>query len=131
MFPDAGTPVLLWIGRILTGLVVMLLTLDAAMKLAAVQPVIDAMRGLGFPDTPAMARGLGALLLACTLLYAFPRTAALGALLLTGFLGGAIASQLRIGSPWFSHVLFGAYVGIALWAGLLARRPDLRSLILS
>ena len=67
---------------------------------------------------------LGVLLLACTVLYAVPRTALLGAILLTGYLGGSIAIHLRAGSPLFSHVLFGAYVGLALWAGLLARdRP--------
>jgi DoxX-like family len=126
-----SAPAYVWTGRILSGLVVAFLTLDAGMKLVPVQPVIDAMRGLGFPDTPELARGLGALLLACTILYAFPRTAVLGALLLTGYLGGAVALHLRLSHPWLSHVLFGAYVGMAAWAGLLARRPELRTLIFS
>lgn len=124
-----AAPLHVWIGRVLSGLVTAFLVLDAGMKLARLQPVIDAMQGLGFPDAPGLARGLGALLLACAALYAHPRTAVLGALLLTGYLGGAIALQLRIGSPWLSHVLFGAYIGIAAWTGLLARRPDLRSII--
>jgi hypothetical protein len=117
-------------GRILSGLVIAFLALDAGMKLIPLQPVIDSMRELGFPDTPDVARGLGALLFVCTLLYAFPRTAFIGAVLLTGYLGGAIAAHLRLGNPWLSHVLFGAYIGVATWAGLLARRPDLRKLII-
>ena len=123
-------PICIWTGRILSGLVIAFLTLDAGMKLVPVQPVIDSMRDLGFPESVALARGLGVLLLACTILYALPRTAVLGAVLLTGYLGGAIAVHLRMGNPWFSHVLFGAYIGIAAWAGLLARRPDLRALII-
>lgn len=122
-------PATVWMGGILSGLVIAFLTLDATMKLIPVQPAIDAMRDLGFPETDALARGLGVLLLACTVLYAYPRTALLGALLLTGYLGGAIAVQLRVDSPWLSHVLFGAYVGAMAWAGLLARRADLRALL--
>jgi hypothetical protein len=99
------------------------------MKLVPLKPVTDAMQGLGFSGADSLARGTGILLLACTLLYAVPSTAPLGALLLTGYLGGAIALQLRAGSPWFSHVLFGGYVGIALWAGLLLRSAPLRSLL--
>lgn len=72
------------------------------------------------PPDP-LARGLGVLLLPCTLLYAVPRTALLGALLLTGSLGGATAIQLGAGTPVFSHLLFGAYLGGLLWAGLLLR----------
>jgi len=120
-----------WIGRILGGLAVAFLILDAAMKLVPLQPVIDAMHELGFAGTSGLARGLGVLLLACTILYAIPRTALLGAILLTGYLGGAIAVQLRAGSPLFSHVLFGAYIGLILWAGLLARNSRVRSLFLA
>lgn len=122
-------PAALWTGRILSGLVVLFLLLDAGMKLVPLQPVIDTMQALGFSGGDALARGLGVLLLACTILYAIPRTAPLGALLLTGYLGGAIAVQLRAGNPWFSHVLFGGYLGIALWAGLLLRHLPLRSLL--
>jgi len=123
-------PATRWTGRVLSGLVVLFLLLDAGMKLVPLQPVIDAMQALGFSGADALARGLGVLLLACTLLYALPRTAPLGALLLTGYLGGAIAVQLRAGNPWFSHVLFGGYLGVALWAGLLLRNVALRSLLL-
>jgi len=126
-----ATPAALWTGRILSGLVIAFLVLDAGIKLVPIQPVMEGMRDLGFPETVAMARGLGLLLLACTILYAFPKTSVLGAVLLTGYLGGAIAVHLRLGHPWFSHVLFGAYVGALAWAGLFARRAHLRALILS
>lgn len=119
----------LWIGRVLSGLSVAFLLLDAAMKLVPLRQVTEAMQGLGFAEDASLARGLGVLLLVCTLLYAVPRTAPLGALLLTGYLGGAIAVQLRAGNPLFSHVLFGSYVGLALWAGLLLRDVQLRSIL--
>ncbi|MGA0612060.1 DoxX family protein [Caldimonas sp. KR1-144] len=127
---QALTTHVLWTGRVLSGLAIAFLLLDAAMKLVPLKPVIDAMQGLGFAGGVSLARGLGALLLACTLLYALPRTAPLGALLLTGYLGGAMAVQLRAGNPLFSHVLFGAYIGLALWAGLLLRSAPLRSMLL-
>ena len=126
----AITPAVLWIGRVISILAIAFLLLDAAMKLVPLKPVIEAMHGLGFAGGDALARGLGVLLLACTILYAMPRTALLGALLLTGYLGGAIAVQLRAGNPLLSHVLFGAYVGVLLWAGLLMRNPPLRSFLL-
>lgn len=121
---------LLWIGRILGGLVVVFLLLDATMKLVPIKPVLEAQRSLGFADTVGLARGLGALLLACTILYAIPRTALLGAVLLTGYLGGTIAIHMRAGHPWFTHVLFGGYIGIALWISLLARDAPLRAFLL-
>ena len=124
-----ATPAAVWTGRILSGLVIAFLALDAGLKLVPIQPVMDAMGELGFPQTVDMARALGVLLLACTVLYAFPRTAVLGAVLLTGYLGGTIAVHLRLGHPWFTHVLFGAYLGMAAWAGLLARHAQLRALI--
>lgn len=126
----ALSPAVLWIGRILSGLAIAFLLLDAAMKLVPLRPVIEAMQGLGFGSDAALARGLGVLLLACTILYALPRTAPLGALLLTGYLGGAIAVQLRVGSPWLTHVLFGGYIGLALWLGLWLRSAQLRALVL-
>ena len=110
-----------WTGRILSGLSIAFLLMDAGMKLAAVPPVLDSMRELGFVSTVALARGLGVLLLICTALYAYPKTAALGAILLTGFLGGTMAIHVRSGNPLFSHVLFGAYLGVILWVGLLLR----------
>ena len=76
-----------------------------------------------------MARGLGVLGLTCTLLYAWPRTAVLGAILLTGYFGGAIATHLRAGSPIFSHLLFGFYLGLMVWGGLYLRDPRIRRLL--
>jgi hypothetical protein len=128
---QAITPTVLWIGRAISGLAIAFLLLDAAMKLVPLTPVIDAMQGLGFAGGNSLARGLGVLLLGCTILYTVPSTAPLGALLLTGYLGGAIAVQLRAGNPMFSHVLFGGYIGLAVWAGLLLRSGQLRSLLLN
>ncbi len=115
-------------GWILSGLVLAFLLMDAIMKLLAIQPVLEAGEQLGFPGVP-MARTLGVLLLVGAVLYIFPRTAVLGALLVTAYLGGAVATHLRLGSPLFSHVLFGVYVGVALWAGLYLREPRLRALL--
>jgi hypothetical protein len=126
---EASTSVTVWIGRVLSGLAIAFLVLDSAMKLVPLQPVIEAMQGLGFTGTNGLARILGVLLLVCTILYAVPKTALLGAILLTGYLGGAIAVQLRVGSPLFSHVLFGGYIGIIVWAGLVARNSHIRSLL--
>jgi len=97
------------------------------MKLIAVPPVMDSMRELGFVSTVGLARCLGGLLLVCTALYAFPKTSAFGAILLTGFLGGTMAIHVRAGNPLFSHVLFGAYLAVMLWVGLLLRDRNLRA----
>ena len=123
----ASTSVIVWAGRIASGLAVAFLLVDAAMKLVPLAPVSEAMRALGFAGTDALSRGLGVLLLACTLLYATPRTQLLGAILLTGYLGGAMAVQLRAGNPWLSHTLFGLYLGLMLWGGLLARSTEVRA----
>jgi hypothetical protein len=114
----------------MSAIVVLFLFLDAGMKLAAVQPVLDAGQQIGFPGV-AMARKLGAVLLLCTLLYVWPRTSVLGAILVTAFLGGAVATHVRLGNPLFSHVLFGVYVGVLLWAGLVLREPRLQRLLLT
>jgi hypothetical protein len=118
-----------WTGFVMSALVVLLLFMDAGMKLAAVQPVLEAGQQIGFPGV-AMARKLGVILLLCTLLYVWPRTSLLGAILVTAFLGGAVATHVRLGNPLFSHVLFGVYVGILLWGGLLLREPRLKALLL-
>ena len=95
-----------WTGFVMSALVVLFLFMDAGMKLAAVQPVLEAGQQIGFPGV-AMARKLGVILLLCTLLYVWPRTSLLGAILVTAFLGGAVATHVRLGNPLFSHVLFG------------------------
>lgn len=119
-----------WTGFAMSALVVLFLLMDAGMKLAAVQPVLEAGQQIGFPGV-AMARKLGAVLLVCTLLYVWPRTSLVGAILVTAFLGGAVATHVRLGNPLFSHVLFGVYVGVLMWAGLVLREPRLRTLLLT
>jgi hypothetical protein len=118
-----------WIGRILSGLVIAFCLLDAGLKLVPIQPVYEAMQSLGFESTTTLARGLGVLLIACTVLHAIPKTSLVGAVLLTGFLGGTMAIHLRAGSPLFTHVLFGGYIGIMLWAGLLLRNRNARAIL--
>ena len=118
-------------GRALTGLVALFLLLGAGMKLVPLSQVTDTMRALGFADSAGLSQGLGVLMLVITALHVIPRTAALGAVLLTGYLGGAMAIQLRVGAPVFTHLLFGAYVACLMWAGLLLRSPQLRAALLS
>ena len=117
----------LWTGRVLTALVLLFLALDSAIKLLDLEVVRQSMVELGYPV--ALDRTIGAIELVCLLLYALPRTALLGAILLTGLLGGAIASHLRLGDPLFTHVLFGVYVGLFAWGGLWLRDARLRALL--
>jgi hypothetical protein len=116
------------IGWVLSGVVIAFLLMDATMKLLALSVVLEAQEPLGFSGA-ATARGLGVLLLGCTLLYATPQTAVLGAILLTGYLGGAVATHMRVGDPLFSHILFGVYVGVFLWLGLYLRDARVRALV--
>jgi hypothetical protein len=119
----------LWSGRVMSALVVLFLIFDATIKLIPIQPVIDSMNELGYPPTIGLARGIGIVTVVCVVLYVWPRTAVLGAILMTGLFGGAIASHLRIGSPVFSHLLFGVYLGLLAWGGLWLRDPRLRALM--
>jgi len=113
----------LWTGRVLTALAVLFLLFDAAGKFTMPAPVVQACARLGFPIN--LSPTLGGLLALSTLLYAIPRTAVLGAVLLTGYLGGAVAIQLRAGSPLFETV-FPVIFGIAIWAGIYLRDWRLR-----
>jgi hypothetical protein len=117
-----------WIGWALSSLVIAFMIMDFTMKLLVLPVVIQAGGALGFTG-PAMARELGLILLVCTVLYAVPNTALLGAILLTGYLGGAVATHIRVGNPLFSHVLFGVYLGVMLWGGLWLRDPRVRALM--
>lgn len=117
------------IGIGLSVLVVLFLTMDAAGKLFAPELMIDNSPPLGLPDDPGFHRMLGAILAACVALYAIPRTSVLGAILVTAYLGGAVATHARVGSPLLSHTLFGVYLGILLWLGLWLRNPGLRTLL--
>jgi hypothetical protein len=116
-------------GWALSGLAIAFLALDAGGKLLAPEMMIANSPPLGIPADPGFYRELGLILAVCTALYAWPRTAFLGAILLTGYLGGAVATQLRVGSPLLSHTLFGIYLGLFVWGGLWLREPRLRSLL--
>lgn len=118
-----------WTGRVLSGVVVLFLLFDGAIKLLPLQVVTETLDKMGWGASDGLARSLGIITIACTVLYAVPPTSILGAILLTGYLGGAIASHVRIDSPLFSHTLFGLYLGLILWGGLWLRDPALRSLL--
>lgn len=118
--PSAGR---LWTGRIATGITGVFLLLDTVMHLANIAPVQQASARLGLPLQ--LAPVIGVVELVCLAAYLLPRTAVLGAILLTGYLGGAVAIQLRAGSPLFAEALFPVYVGVLVWGGLLLRRPKL------
>jgi DoxX-like family len=117
------------LGRILSGLVVVFLLFDAAIKLVPLAVVTETMDRMGYGSSENLARSLGLITIVCTVLYSVPPTSILGAILLTGYLGGAIASHLRIGSPLFTHTLFGLYLGLMVWGGLWLRDKNLKSLI--
>jgi hypothetical protein len=118
-----------WTGRVLSGIVILFLLFDGAIKLLPLQVVTETMDKMGYGASDTLARGLGIITIVCTALYAMPPTSILGAILLTGYLGGAIASHVRIDSPLFSHTLFGLYLGLMVWGGLWLRDGTLRSLL--
>jgi hypothetical protein len=118
-----------WFGRALSGLVILFLLFDGAIKLVPWPIVTETMDRIGYGSSETLARTLGIITVACTVLYAIPPTSILGAILLTGYLGGAMASHLRIGSPLFTHTLFGLYLGLMLWGGLWLRDRNLQTLI--
>jgi hypothetical protein len=117
----------LWAGRIMSGLVVLFMFFDSAIKLLNLGPAVEGTARLGYPVSLVVP--IGVVLFVCTVLYAIPRTSILGAILLTGYLGGAVASNVRMGNPLFGYVLFPVYVGVLLWGGLFLRDARLRALI--
>src|SRR5690349_12079286 len=121
--------VMLWAGRIITGIVVLFLTFDVGIKLIEMEVVRDNMLRLGYPLALASGFQIGVLEALCLILYVIPRTSVLGAILLTGVMGGAIASHLRVGDPLPTHTLFGVYLGLLIWGGLYLHNPRLRALI--
>ena len=116
----------LWAGRILSFLPALFLLFDGIMKLVKPAFVVEATVRLGYPER--VIPGLGVVLLTCMLIYLIPRTAVLGAILLTGYLGGAVATHVRAGQGWF-EILFPIVFGILQWGGLLLRDDRLRTLI--
>jgi hypothetical protein len=117
----------LWTGRILTGLPVLFLIFDIVIKLMVIDPVVESFTRLGWPVSIAV--GIGLLELICLVIFLIPRTSVLGAILLTGYLGGAVATHVRVGDPWPSHALFPVYVALMLWGGLYLREPRLATLL--
>ncbi len=118
---------IIWTGRVMSALVVVFLLFDSAIKLLDMTVVQESMAQLGYPVN--LDRLIGLIEFICLALYAIPRTSILGAILLTGLLGGAIATHVRVGDPLFSHVLFGVYLGLLAWGGLYFRDDRLRTLI--
>ena len=122
-----GSTAARWSGRVLTGIPVAFMLFDAAVKFAHIPEVAEASLQLGWPTI--LNPVLGVIILGCLALYLWPRTAALGATLFTGYLGGAVAIHLRVGDPLGSHVLFPVYVGALFWAGLALRDARVRALL--
>jgi hypothetical protein len=114
-------------GQVLSGLAVAFLAVDAAGKLLRPAPVVEGTVQLGYPESVIV--WLGVIQVVCLVTYLVPRTAVLGALLWTGYLGGAIATHVRVGSPLFTHTLFPIYVAALLWLGLWLRDHRLRALL--
>src|ERR1700732_2273832 len=119
----------LWLGRVRGRLVILFMLVDGAIKLVPWPIVTETMDRIGYGSSESLARTLGVITVACTVLYAIPPTSIVGAILLTGYLGGAMASHLRIGSPLFTHTLFGLYLGLMVWGGLWLRDRSLRTLL--
>jgi hypothetical protein len=117
------------VGRVLTGLVATFLVMDSVTKVVAPSWIAANSPEIGWLLDPVTVRTLGVLLLVPTLLYLWPRTALLGAILITGYLGGAIATHARISSPLFTHTLFGVYLALFVWDGLWLRSSALRALM--
>jgi hypothetical protein len=116
-----------WAGWGISGLMILFMLFDSISKLALERHVIAATTQIGYPVHAI--RPIGAIALVCTLLYAIPRTSILGAILLTAYLGGAVASKVRVDDPLFSSVLFGVYFGIFVWGALYLRDDQLRTMI--
>lgn len=115
----------LWAARVISALAVLFLLFDAVIHIMRIGPVDKGFVDLGY--AASLAVPLGIIELICVILYVIPRTSVLGAVLLTGYLGGAVATNVRVGAPLFSHVLFPVYVGVFLWAGLYLRDNRLRA----
>ena len=118
---------LLRAGRLLSTLAVLFLLFDSVVKVMRLAPAVEGTARLGYPESLVL--GIGILELVCLVVYAIPRSAVLGAILLTGYLGGAIATHVRVGSPLFTHTFFPIYVAVLVWGGLFLREDRLRALI--
>jgi len=121
--PPPVSKKMLWAGRIMSAVPLLMLLMSGVMKLLKPAPVVEGFGRLGYPESLAL--GLGILELACTVVYVIPRTSILGAILLTGYLGGATTTHLRVGDPFFAPVV----LGVLVWGGLFLRDPRVRALI--
>jgi hypothetical protein len=124
--PVSGTKPIIWTGRVISALAILFLAFDSIIKVLNTAPAVEATTQLGYPA--GLVIGLGILELACLAIYIFPRTAVLGAILLTGYLGGALATQVRASSPLFS-IIFPIIIGALIWGGLFVREKRLRALL--
>jgi hypothetical protein len=130
MQPASSGPIAsktVWTGRVLSALAVMFLLFDSVIKVLKLPPAVEGTVQLGYPEHLIV--GIGIVELACLVLYVIPRTSVLGAILFTGYLGGAVATHVRIGSPLFTHTLFPIYVAALIWGGLFLRDVRLRALV--
>ncbi len=118
---------MIWTGRVLSLLISLLLLMDAAMKIMKAQAAMEGTVRLGYPAE--VIPGVGVTLLVATVLYMLPPTSVFGAILITGYMGGAVATNLRVGNAWLGYTLFPVYVGILAWGGLFLRDERLRMLI--
>jgi hypothetical protein len=114
-------------GNIISALPVLFLLFDSVIKLMVIDPVVESFGQLGYPVSVSV--GIGLLELVCLVLYVIPRTSVLGAIMLTGYLGGAVATHVRVGSPMLTHILFPIYVAALVWGGLFLREARLRALV--
>ena len=114
-------------GLTMTAIAILFLLFDSVGKLIPMAPAVEGSLQLGYPESSI--RVIGLILLICVIAYAVPQTSVLGAILLTGYLGGAVATHLRVGSPLFTHMLFPIYVGVLIWGGLLLRVERLKGLV--
>jgi len=121
------TPKTIWVGRILSALAILFLSFDTIVKVLRLPVAIEGTTQLGYPESTVFV--IGVIQLVCLVLYVIPQTSVFGAILFTGYLGGAIATHLRIGSPLFTHILFPIYVAVLIWGGLYAREPRLRAMV--
>lgn len=118
----------LWTGRVLSWFAILFMLFDSVIKFVKPPMVIQTtVNELGYAEHHILPMGI--LALVCTILYIIPKTSVLGAILMTGYLGGAIATHLRVDNPLFSHMLFPVYVGLMIWGGLWLRNPKLRELV--
>ena len=116
-----------WTGRILSALAALFLTFDSMMKILKLSAAVEGTTRLGYPESAVL--GIGVIELICVVVYLIPRSSVLGAILLTGYLGGAIATHVRVGSPLVFYTLFPIYVAILVWGGLFLRDYRLRALL--